>query len=441
MNMLRLSISLALFAGFPAQALLLQQGETRYEIDPATLQVTAGKIQVNQAQVGQTVANLQSTPAQASWQWPNSAMQLTARLEDGDLRLSFSSSRAQTLNWFTLPPQATTLLLPIGEGSRIPLDNAVWQRYLVKEMTPLDTNWDLKLPLWSQQQQGKVYSWLLLTPFSNQVTFAGAKNMLTMHSSHQFNRFNQQQAFEVLLHVGDTPLSGARRYREYLQQSGQFSSLRDKIRIAPEGEKLIGATHIYLWGDKLLAPADVKNWPGLLAWLTSPSGETLWQKMDAESQKTVQKLAGKTPEGWQQQALVDALNQALVALTPLKATPDDKDFLQAQRRQATNVREWAQRQLGAYLTPPDSWGQGLAKPLIEALHQAGLPRLWLGTDNWTAEFLHPQAVESAKKSGYLIASYDSYDTGIPRGVNDSWLTAQLPTALREKVRHSTGRRQ
>lgn len=432
MNTLRLSFSLALLAGFPAQALLLQQGEARFDIDPATLQVTTDNILANQAQSKQTVAGLQSTLTQASWQWPNSDIQITARLEGGDLRLSFSSSRAQTLDWFTLPPQTATLLLPIGEGSRIPLDNTAWQHYLVKEMTPLDTNWDLKLPLWSQQQQGKVYSWLLLTPFSNQVSFASAKDRLTMRSSHQFNRFNQQQAFEVLLHVGRTPLSGARRYREYLQQSGQFSSLRDKIRIAPEGEKLIGATHIYLWGDKLLAPADVKNWPGLLAWLVSPTGEVLWQKMDTDSQKTVQKLAGKIPESWQQQALIDAINQALVALTPLKATPDDADFLQAQRQQATRVREWARRQLGDYLAPADSWGQGLAKPLVEALHQAGLPRLWLGTDNWTAEFLHPQAVESAKKSGYLIASYDSYDTAIPRGVNDSWLTAQLPTTLREE---------
>ncbi|MGO2463091.1 MAG: glycoside hydrolase, partial [Serratia proteamaculans] len=432
MNTLRLSFSLALLAGFPAQALLLQQGEARFDIDPATLQVTTDNILANQAQSKQAVAGLQSTLTQASWQWPNSDIQITARLEGGDLRLSFSSSRAQTLDWFTLPPQTATLLLPIGEGSRIPLDNTAWQHYLVKEMTPLDTNWDLKLPLWSQQQQGKVYSWLLLTPFSNQVSFASAKDRLTMRSSHQFNRFNQQQAFEVLLHVGRTPLSGARRYREYLQQSGQFSSLRDKIRIAPEGEKLIGATHIYLWGDKLLAPADVKNWPGLLAWLVSPTGEVLWQKMDTDSQKTVQKLAGKIPESWQQQALIDAINQALVALTPLKATPDDADFLQAQRQQATHVREWARRQLGDYLAPADSWGQGLAKPLVEALHQAGLPRLWLGTDNWTAEFLHPQAVESAKKSGYLIASYDSYDTAIPRGVNDSWLTAQLPTTLREE---------
>ncbi|HHK5970774.1 TPA: glycoside hydrolase [Serratia marcescens] len=424
-------LALALLVSFPADALLLQQGDAQFELDPATLRIAAGAVPVNLAQPAQPVADLTASPQRASWRWPQSAVKVSARLEDGDLRLSFSSDRPQLLNWYRLPPQAETLLLPIGEGSRIPLDNAVWRHYLTAEMTPLDTNWDLKLPLWSQQYQGKVYSWLMLTPFSNRVTFAAEQEKLEMRAGHQFNRFNQQQAFEVLLHVGDTPLSGARRYRDYLQQNGQFSSLREKIKQAPEGEKLIGATHVYLWGDKLLAAEDVKDWPGLLHYLASPAAEGLRQKMDAESRKSLLQLASKTPEGWQQQPLIDGINQALTAQIPLGATPDDADFLQAQQRQAAAVRERAQRELGRWLTPADRWGPGLAKPVIDALRQAGLPRLWLGTDNWTAAFLHPQAVTAAKAAGYLIASYDSYDTAIPRGVNDSWLTAQLPTALRE----------
>ncbi|MBF4190255.1 type VI secretion system contractile sheath large subunit, partial [Serratia ureilytica] len=36
----------------------------------------------------------------------------------------------------------------------------------------------------------------------------------------------------------------------------------------------------------------------------------------------------------------------------------------------------------------------------------GCGTLWLGTDNWTTAFLHPQAVAAAKAAGYLIASYD-----------------------------------
>ena len=69
-------------------------------------------------------------------------------------------------------------------------------------------------------------------------------------------------------------------------------------------------------------------------------------------------LAGKTPEGWQQQPLIDGINQALTAQIPLGATPDDTDFLQAQQRQAAAVRERAQRELGRWLTPADRWGQG-----------------------------------------------------------------------------------
>lgn len=424
--------SLALFASYPASAVRLQQGDAQFDIDPATLRISIGDTVLNQPQTPQQVSALQQSPAQASWQWSERDMRITARLEGSDLRLNFTSGRPQLLDWFTLPPLASTLLLPIGEGSRIPLDNRVWQAYLVKEQALMDTNWDLKLPLWSQEQEGKVYSWLLLTPFSNQIAFSIDNTHLRMQSRHEFNRFNQRQPFEVLLHVGDTPLSGAIRYREYLQQSGEFSTLRDKIQTAPEGEKLIGATHIYLWGSMLLDQADVKDWVGLAGYLQSPAGIELWQRMGSEAQRTVEQLNGRAPEGWQRQSIIEALNQALVAQAPLDASPDQATFLPAQQRQAVKVRQLAQRQLAAYLAPPESWGQGLSRPLVESLSQAGVPRLWLGTDGWTAEFLHPQAVASAKESGYLIASYDSYDTAIPRGLNDSWLTAQLPSELREK---------
>lgn len=416
----------------PASAVRLQQGAVQFDIDPETLEVTTGSSVVNLAQTSQKVSALNYSPTKANWQWPQRNIQVTARLEGNDLRLSFSSDHPQRLNWFSLPPQASVLLLPMGEGSRIPLDNTVWQSYLVEEQTPLDTNFDLKLPLWSQEQGDKTYSWLLLTPFSNQVAFSKKGKHLQMQSTHEFNRFNQKQPFEVLLHVGTTPLSGAIRYREYLQQSGQFSSLQDKIKIAPEGKKLIGATHIYLWGSMLLAQEDVKNWLGLFSYLQTPAGNTLWQHMDSEAKKTIRQLQGREPQSWQKQSVIEAINAALVAQVPLNASPNQDTFLQAQQQQAVKIRQQAQHQLGAYLMPPDSWGPGLSKPVIESLRQAGLTRLWLGTDNWTAEFFHPDAVANAIKSGYLIASYDSYDTGIPRGVNDSWLTAQLPMELRNK---------
>ncbi|MFM9745972.1 hypothetical protein ACKI2C_51320, partial [Streptomyces brasiliscabiei] len=82
---------------------------------------------------------------------------------------------------------------------------------------------------------------------------------------------------------------------------------------------------------------------GLLHYLNSPAAAALRQKMDTESRKSLLQLAGKMPEGWQQQPLIDGINQALTAQIPLGTTPDDADFLQAQQRQATAVQELAQR--------------------------------------------------------------------------------------------------
>jgi hypothetical protein len=419
-----------LFFTQPVNALRLQQGGEVFDIDPVTLQIEVGNTLVNAPQGKQKVSELQTSASEASWYWPLRGIRIIAQARSDELRLVFRSTQLQQLNWFGLPPEVSELLLPIGEGSRIPLDNPEWQRYLLREQAEIDTNFDMKLPLWSQQQQGKTYSWLLLTPFNNKVSFSLVDGQLRMHSLHEFNRFNQQQIFEVLLYVGKSPLSGALRYRDYLQESSRFSTLREKIAIAPEGHKLIGATHIYLWGSQLLAPQDVNDWRGLVSYLHTPLGAALRQGIGADAESVIQQLKGQEPGGWQQALLMAGINHALTSQVPLNATPDEGNFLQVQAQQARQVRELAQHQLGSYLVTSDRWGQGLSEPVIDKLQQAGLSRLWLGVDNWTAAFLHPGAVTRAKSLGYLIASYDSYDTAIPRGLNDNWLTAQLPTVIR-----------
>jgi hypothetical protein len=415
-----------------AQSLVLQQAGEPFNIDPVTLKVSVNDVIVNAAQSERIVSQLKVTPTHASWRWPELNTNVTATAKGNDLQLSFTSDRPQELSWFTLPPQVSVLQLAIGEGSRIPLDNKDWQTYLIREQPKIDTNFDLKLPLWGIEHQNNVYSWIMLTPFSNKISFAKVDKQLSMQGTHTFNQFNQDQSFDVLLHVGHTALSGAKRYREYLQQSGQFSTLREKMTIAPEGKKLIGASYLYLWGNGLLAPEDVKDWAGLMSYLESPSGNALWQKLDTTTKRILQQRQGHEPEGWQKISLMESINAALVAQFPLPVTPDAPDFLQAQQHQALAVRKLARKLLSNWLVPPEQWGQGLSAPVIRALTQAGLPRLWLGTDNWTTVFLQPQAIVQAKKAGFLVTSYDSYDTGIPPGLNDSWLTAQLPGYLREK---------
>lgn len=428
---LPLLLSILFFAPY-ASATLLSDNKTQVFIDPETLLITVAGTTVNQGTEKQPVDKLTENNSHATWVWPDKQMQVSAEFTNAELTLTFRTDKAQSLQWFSLPDSGVSqLYMPLGEGSRIPLNNTQWRRYLVTEQNSIDTNWDLKLPLWSQQQD-RVFSWILLTPFNNRIRFSEDKNTLKMTGEHQFSSFNQQQPFSVILHTGDTPLDGALRYRRWLQDTQQFFPLQDKFALIPDGKKLIGATHIYLWGKGVIDQQDIKDWTGLNQYLQSPEGQVLWQALDRDSQKAFQKLSGKIPEKWQQPYLTESLNQALKKIIPLRGTPDDTDFMTAQRDQAQDIKQWVKQNTGRWLQPESEWGQGLSLPLLNALSAAGLNKLWLGVDNWTVTYYQPQAVNRAKEPGYLIGSYDSYDTGIPAGKNSEWLTAQVPSLLREK---------
>ena len=79
----------------------------------------------------------------------------------------------------------------------------------------------------------------------------------------------------------------------------------------------------------------------------------------------------------------------------------------------------------------DIWGDGVSVKMMDKLAAAGLDRLWLGLDSWQGAFRHPQAVKRAKDLGYLIGTYDSYDSIHRPGETDTWETAQFDAALYE----------
>lgn len=427
-----------LLSASAASAAVLTDNNHQVFIDPETLRIAVADTTVSRGTEKQPVSDLTEYPRRVSWFWPDRDMNVTAVLNDTDLTLTFTTNQPQNFQWFTLPDNTVSALyMPLGEGRHIPLNNEQWRHYMVTEQDNIDTNQDLQLPLWSQQQD-RVYSWVLLSPFHNRLHFEEKQQHLQMSAVHQFNRFNQQQPFTVLLHTGDTPLDGALRYRRWLQDNKQFTSLEEKFAQIPDGKKLIGATHVYLWGKSIIDQQDITDWPGLVRYLQSPAGNGLWQAMEPQSRDAFAALNGKTPEKWQQPFLADALNQALKKVTPLSRIPDDSDFMAAQKKQAQAIRSAVKQQLSPFLAPEANWGQGLSLPLLTALTGAKLDKLWLGTDNWTATWYQPQAVSYAKEHGYLIASYDSYDTAIPAGKNTEWLTAQIPSELREKCAIVTG---
>ncbi len=119
------------------------------------------------------------------------------------------------------------------------------------------------------------------------------------------------------------------------------------------------------------------------------------------------------------------LNRLIADQLPLPAQQGP----QAQSKVLTLRQQWVRSQFGEQLVAQERWGQGLSLPVIEALQQAGLRKLWLGTPQWTAALQQGYALTAAQRQGYLVGSYDSYDTAIAPGTNDSWLTAQLPPEI------------
>lgn len=412
---------MSLLAAPLAAAPLTLQGETQsYSIDPDTLAISVNKIPVSAGQPARQVDQLQQDEQQASWHWPTQDARVNVKLDGDDLLLTLVSDSPRQLAWYSLPKNQTHLSLAFGEGSRFSVRDSDWLGYVGDELAELNSHHDLKLPLWSQDAGKQTYSWILQTPYDNQLSFTRKGGRLQLSAQHEFSSVNRQAPMVVRLSVGDDWLAGARRYREWLQGEGAWQSLADKFARIPAGRRLIGASHVYLWGDALLDRQDVKDWPGLQATLRQ---QPAWLQGFSGEERAA--LAASAPEPWQQTLIMAGLNRLIASLLPLPAQqgPLSQSKVLALRQQ------WVKGQFGEQLVAQERWGQGLSLPVVEALQQAGLRKLWLGTPQWTAALQQGDALTAAQRLGYLVGSYDSYDTAIPPGSNDSWLTAQLPVEI------------
>ncbi|WP_213864922.1 glycoside hydrolase [Vibrio crassostreae] len=378
----------------------------------------------------------------ASWTLIPSGIHVKSELKEDDLLVQFTlpentqvkRNHPIELAWFDLAEQQTqTLFLPFSEGMRVPTNNKQWANYLVDNHSGTNTTQDLKMPFWTVQQNDQFISYQMINPTNNQLFFSNSsaktRTNIDMSASHQFTTLNKSQPFTIRITLGDSWLDGAKRYRDWRIKNGLSESLVEKQKRNPDVSKLIGASHVYLFGKDPLSIQDVNDWWGLNAWylerskLIVPSGakrelSSLSKGKDWFSQ-------------YHKQLLLDSISQSLQGLYPV-ATPTLTDnAIKAQYTAAQSKKSWLIKNASSYLNAPETWGQALSSDMVSNLDKAGLNKLWLGFDNWMPAFYQPNAVELAKQSGYLVGTYDSYNTAIPANLNDNWLTAQLPEPMRQ----------
>ena len=454
-----------------ADLIVMEDEQVSVIIDPAqlaiewqengeTYQINDGLLNVDGQR--QRAKQVTKTEQIASWKLAPSGLMVGATLLDGELWFEFNAGekgidREYVLNWFSMPGDLTqALLLPFNEGLYVPTDHDVWADYLPR-FSGSDTTQGLKMPFWSKQvlPQGSVYqsaslhsvdessrfvSFLMANPFNNQLSFDRKSNesgevkgnLIEMQASHHFKPVSGDEPFRLLISVGDHPLAGAKRYKEWRIKQGEAETLAEKMKAQPGIEQLIGASHVYLFGSGLLAVEDVRDWDGFGKWFVQESG--MVEYVDDQTRKDLEAAvqANERLNRYQQHLLIKAINSALPQHIPTDSTPNDMKHIRQQYQMAQAHREYLEQNAGDYLLPSEIWGQGLSQGMVDTLQDAGIEKLWLGVGKWMTAFYQPDVVNSARDQGYLVATYDSYNTGIPEGVNDSWISAHLPDKVRER---------
>jgi hypothetical protein len=413
---------------------VLENNLWRVELDPATLaiRVTPAKSPAVQASAGvmaHPVSGLETTTDRADWQWDDGAWTLSARLDQRELSLSIRARSAGELSFLKQPGSAMGkgLIWPLTEGRYVPAGDPLWQKFLL-DQGDFNTTQDLSLPLWGIDHGSFTLNWLMTNPYNNRLTLSAEGEALALAASHEFTSLDPAAPLTFSLYLGDAdPLACAKRYRQWLIETGAYETLGDKLLKTPEANKMPGASHIYLWGNDLLGPGDVRSWPQLLELLRGKEtwGTELRGYLDAEATQILSK-AQLPLDRYQQTTLLRSLNSALnkKARESWQATTEP-DMQKLAGRYGELRGEVATVFAAALMPNPEHWGGTLSLTTIKQL-QAVLPRLWLGLgEGWEGGLWHPEAVRAGVQAGFLMAPYDSYETALAISENPDWTTAHL----------------
>ena len=442
--------------------LLFEAGSSTITVDPATLALTLKSgdcpglcVSKPQPDLGR-VANLERRSNGATWFYPEHKVSVTLELTGQRL---LAHVLATETGHFTFPVLSETdavrgWILPLFEGVYAPRGDSRWAAFLTNR-GELNTTADFTLPFLGLDCGKFTLSCILTNPFNNQLHFYRSEGGgLEARLTHQFTRNHAVKEYGVVFELGTNSLvEPARRYRQWLVDHGGFVSLKDKIRRTPEAAKLLGAAHIYLWGDEPLDQADVSDWKRFARELksqgespkTSP-GKRMWSLMQPEARDLVGKVAQtEWPDRYMKGQVMEELNRLLrdpglyeasdwkgVILDPTTTARLSRDGSQLSR---ADVCQLNSRLLAAAFptsfSSPETWGNGVSPKMIRQLAVAGFDRLWLGSSSWQAFLDRPETVAVAKQAGFLIGPYDSYHSIHRPGEPDTWETAQFDAALYE----------
>lgn len=235
-----------------------------FTIDPATLSISVAPTDdlaaISLTQEGHPfdeVKDLKVSNKAVQWFYPHLKMQVKVVADEQGLNFSFKTNKEQVFQWpiAGLTPQAKALVLPDGEGLYIPNRDSFWRKEFKKY-----PSLSLSIPFWAIEYPDEIYVSYIWGDHDvdTDAQVREKQAQLYLVNEHHFLKRSGFSEYKLLIHfTGDTPISPALDYRNLLINENKFSSLKQKILENANVNKLLGAFHIWVWGDgKSLAMLD-----------------------------------------------------------------------------------------------------------------------------------------------------------------------------------------
>ena len=444
-------------------SVVLEDKLWRVEIVPSTLAATGRLADGTTLQVSSalaalgSVAHLQQEAQSASWDLPAPQIHVSARMQDGRLFVEIASGRPGEFTWpvISAGPEQRGIILPHAEGLYVPVREKRWRDFAVEH--PFLTMEDLSMPLWGFDYGRHSLTYILTNPLDNALSFTSGGDGLLTRLTHQFPPNDFATGYGLMIVPGgESPVEPAHIFRQWLLDTGQFVTLREKLRRLPVLEKLFGAAHVYLWADGVLDDGDVRDWPALADVLRHPRTAGAHRVAALLPPGVRRSLAAEPLSPYLKARLIASLNSLIcrkdlfqAAIWPpaslpasLRLTAEDTT---GPRLEADTVRlnSWLlSASFPGLLASPNEFGGGISPKMIRRLQDAGFDRLWLGVPDLDVLRQLPETARAARSAGFLFAAYDSYHSIHPPGARQTWETAQFDQALYDEgsIVNADGRR-
>lgn len=447
------------------QPVTLRNDRWTVSVQPTTLAVTVqpkgrAAFQLSAVQPGLgAVRGLAHQGSHLQWQVPAESVTVSMDLVGSDLRVNIRSTKDGQFTWPVIQygRPAKALIWPRWEGCYIPLDDAKWTDYLVNygEWNTLE---GITMPFWGLDCGDYSLTCIVTNSCNNKIIFSKPDGRLQSGFTHEFTPNNavKEYGFVIRLAGNPSPVEPAMQFRKWLIENGKFVSMREKMKLVPKAARLLGAPHVYLWGDGLLTRHDigVKQWQPWCRKLIEQSkadgpsvGKRIKELMDPAHWAQVVEISGLDyPYAFIEDEVTAELSLLLArsdffdqASWNGVAVPSQAvEMLTHDRAKLSAAQVCRMNSLlleSAYpdaLLPVDEWGDGVSVKMLKQFKDAGFDRMMLCVGDVSSVEKRPEVAAQADRMGYLFGTYDSYHSihsPSIKGTNATWSTAQFDQKL------------